>query len=338
MVNRNTPVQAQGLSEIVAIAAGDSNSYALDRSGGVWVWGSKYYGELGLGTSLGGVPVPTALDGVSGANGIAAGSSAGFLIEGAGEGTGRLFGAGRNHTGMLADGTFAQRTRMVRWAGPERVNEASAGQLSSYALELGGRTWGSGYNASNELGDDVLGTRNIASPILGTGHLIRLDAGANHVLAIRLDGQVIAWGRAADGRLGGADGSFPAPVPGTTSGDGEWLAADTDGDGLANGAELRAGLDPLATDTNGNGLDDAAELAAGDGYNHTDVDGDGLSNAEELALGTDPFVADSDGDGILDGADAFPLDPSQATAVADPGDTTPPAITLTEPADAVLLP
>ena len=66
-----------------------------------------------------------------------------------------------------------------------------------------------------------------------------------------------------------------------------------------------------------------------------DLDADGLSNLAEAALGTNPFVADTDGDTVLDGADAFPLDPTRSTAPAPtPGDTTPPTITLTAPVSA----
>jgi alpha-tubulin suppressor-like RCC1 family protein len=45
-----TPVQVPGLTDIVAIAAGDYFSVALKSDGTVWAWGYNYYGELGLGT------------------------------------------------------------------------------------------------------------------------------------------------------------------------------------------------------------------------------------------------------------------------------------------------
>lgn len=72
-----------------------------------------------------------------------------------------------------------------------------------------------------------------------------------------------------------------------------------------------------------------------------DSDGDGLSDAAELAIGTDPFLnPDYDGDGVPDGSDAFPLDSSRwlPALVADPIDSTPPAITLHKPDGAILTP
>ena len=54
--NYNTPVQVVGpggtgtLTGVVAIAAGDANSLALESDGTVWAWGWNYYGQLGDGT------------------------------------------------------------------------------------------------------------------------------------------------------------------------------------------------------------------------------------------------------------------------------------------------
>ncbi len=61
------------------------------------------------------------------------------------------------------------------------------------------------------------------------------------------------------------------------------LVADTDGDGIPDGAEIRAGLDPLDGD-------DGAR----------DSDGDGLTNYEEYVAGSDPTLRDTDGDGLDD--------------------------------------
>ena len=62
---------------------------------------------------------------------------------------------------------------------------------------------------------------------------------------------------------------------------------------------------------------------------------EGNKKEDSNPVGTNPFVADTDGDTVLDGADAFPLDPTRSTAPAPtPGDTTPPTITLTAPVSA----
>lgn len=44
------PVQVVGLSNVVAVAGGASDSYALSADGTIWSWGSALYGALGTGT------------------------------------------------------------------------------------------------------------------------------------------------------------------------------------------------------------------------------------------------------------------------------------------------
>ena len=93
---------------------------------------------------------------------------------------------------------------------------------------------------------------------------------------------------------------------------------DSDGDGVSDRDEQRAGTNPRAADTDGDGSSDAEERAAGSNPTQVDTDGDGvldgddpvamagdadgdgLSDGEEIALGTDPRKADSDDDGRAD--------------------------------------
>jgi autotransporter-associated beta strand protein len=125
------------------------------------------------------------------------------------------------------------------------------------------------------------------------------------------------------------------------------LLADTDGDSLRDGWEVHLyGSDPLLADAhlvlvdlNGDGIPDGPGAQVGIDPTKNDHDGDGISNEDELRFGLDPFNADTDGDGVNDDVDLYPTDPTRhSLPPPDPGDTTPPVITLTEPADAVLLP
>ncbi len=80
--------------------------------------------------------------------------------------------------------------------------------------------------------------------------------------------------------------------------------ADTDGDGLSDGEEVRRyRTDPLRGDTDGDGLSDGDEVMK---YrtdpNQVDTDGDGLSDGDEvMKYGTDPLKIDTDGDTLSDG-------------------------------------
>ncbi len=70
--------------------------------------------------------------------------------------------------------------------------------------------------------------------------------------------------------------------------------ADSDGDRLSDGVELKMGLRPQLTDTNAN-------INFISGCNaELDSDGDRLNDCEERVLGTDFCIADTDGDGLVD--------------------------------------
>jgi hypothetical protein len=100
--------------------------------------------------------------------------------------------------------------------------------------------------------------------------------------------------------------SVPPPV---TDLDVQLACVDTDGDGIPDFLEALLNLNPQAADTDGDGTADGDE----------DLDGDGLTNMQELLLTTSPLLADGDNDGINDGDDAFPLGPHRVDIDIKPG-------------------
>lgn len=101
-------------------------------------------------------------------------------------------------------------------------------------------------------------------------------------------------------------------------------AADSDADHLLDGAEIAQGTDPLDPDSDGDGLLDGFEVAHGfdpqaGGEQAQDPDGDGLVNLAEQAAGTDPHAPDSDGDGETDGdeVNSHGTDPADADTDGD---------------------
>ncbi|WP_247005358.1 binary toxin-like calcium binding domain-containing protein [Halorientalis litorea] len=101
--------------------------------------------------------------------------------------------------------------------------------------------------------------------------------------------------------------------------------ADTDGDGLSDGAEVdEYGTDPTVADTDEDGLSDGAEVTEhGTDPTVADTDGDGFSDSEELSeYGTDPTAADTDGDGLTDAEEVSEYETDPTTADTD-GDSLP---------------
>jgi hypothetical protein len=79
--------------------------------------------------------------------------------------------------------------------------------------------------------------------------------------------------------------------------------ADTDGDGLRDGDEIRRyGSSPLSPDTDTDGLPDRDEILQWKtDPRDNDTDNDGLTDNEEKDLGTNPLSIDTDGDVLTDG-------------------------------------
>jgi outer membrane protein OmpA-like peptidoglycan-associated protein len=104
------------------------------------------------------------------------------------------------------------------------------------------------------------------------------------------------------------------------------LNADTDGDGLSDGDEIRRlKTDPCVGDSDGDGLKDGEEIRTyqTDPLN-ADTDGDRLADgAEVVTHRTNPLRADTDGDGLTDGDEVLthttdPLNPdTDGGTVAD---------------------
>ena len=82
-------------------------------------------------------------------------------------------------------------------------------------------------------------------------------------------------------------GTDPTIYDSVTSGISDY-DADIDGDGISNGAELQAGLDPLNDDTDFDGLKDGEEAGYGTDPLNPDTDGDGINDGDEIKIGLDP--------------------------------------------------
>ena len=102
------------------------------------------------------------------------------------------------------------------------------------------------------------------------------------------------------------------------------LRSDSDEDGLTDGDEVNLyGTDPLSADSDSDGMPDSWEVACGlnplMNSSSADTDGDGLTDFEEYSQGTDPQDADSDADGMSDGWECHNgLNPLVDDSSADP--------------------
>ena len=217
-VNKATPVQVvnAGVSKYMAVAAGGEHVLALQADGTLWTWGSNQFGQLGTGVveSLPFPPHSTPVQIVSPGSGwvaIAGGGAHSAAL--AADGT--LWTWGRNNFGQLGDGTAAAtRPAPVQvvgsgWAG------VSAGDLHTLGIKRSGALYAWGNNANGQLGAGI-GPDALphATPLQITNpadifDIIAVAAGAGHSMAVKVTGEVFAWGDNALGAFGNGTTDVP---------------------------------------------------------------------------------------------------------------------------------
>jgi alpha-tubulin suppressor-like RCC1 family protein len=187
----------------LAVDTSEDHTVALRADGTLWTWGGIIRGTLGDGTA--GVQVPDPVPIEPGARWQAVAAGGGHTAALRADGT--LWAWGFNGQGQLGDGTFENRLVPTRLLPEERWQSVMAGYAQTLALRSDGSLWGWGENGY-QLADMPGGPRVLPgvrpSPVMiqPAGTWLMAAAGAEHVLAIRGNGTLWAWGRDGSGQLG----------------------------------------------------------------------------------------------------------------------------------------
>lgn len=221
------PLPRQVGGDYSMVVAGGSHTVALTKDGGLWSWGSNWVGQLGNGTTTNqAAPVKIG----SGYSSVAVGLTNTFAIKT----DGSLWAWGNNQYGQLGDGksnhelcgSTSCSTSPVQ-IGSE-FHAVSAGLNHAAALKNDGTLWTWGLDLRGQLGDDKTSPDRCpfefssvpcrSTPLqIGSGYSA-IASGDNHVLALKTDGSLWAWGDNSAGQLG--DGTTSARSVPTRIGDG----------------------------------------------------------------------------------------------------------------------
>ena len=199
------------LSNIVAIAAGENHSLAVDSSGNLWAWGYNAEGQLGDGTTTNHLEAEQInLSGTT-VTQVAGGGFYSLAITS----TGTVLAWGANSYGELGDGTTTNRLTPVAVQNLTSVASISAGQYHSLATETNGTVWTWGYNNCGELGNGTFDLNNHSSPaqISGTTATSGANAGSAggyHTLLINSSGVLTTWANGMYGQLGDSQFGYAA--------------------------------------------------------------------------------------------------------------------------------
>lgn len=191
------------------ISAGAAHSAVIDSSGKLWAWGANALGQLGNGTTSNNrVPV---LIGEGFAQ-VSAGANHTLAIKP----DGSLWAWGSNAYGQLGSGNFTLTTVPVLVG--NGFLQAAAAKYFSVALKTDGSLWTWGNNEVGSLGNGIRTTCSITATTscpeeafsgarqptqIATGYsAISANSGAFHVLALKPDGSLWAWGLGESGQIG----------------------------------------------------------------------------------------------------------------------------------------
>jgi hypothetical protein len=153
---RDTPTQVSGVTDVVAVAAGEFQTLFVKRDGTLWAMGSGYAGELGLGDDEKEALTPTLV--TSDVVAVAA-SSPGELDESPlysyshslfVKRDGTLWGMGHNGAGQLGGGGKSIYTPTLVTS--DDVVAVAAGIDRSLFVKRDGTLWAMGWNKYGQLG------------------------------------------------------------------------------------------------------------------------------------------------------------------------------------------
>jgi alpha-tubulin suppressor-like RCC1 family protein len=230
-IDHTVPKRVWGLSGITAIAAGWEFGLALGSDGSVWGWGNSESGQLGAipqqtcrniaeGDRICS-PTATQIPGLSSIVALAAGEVHGLALKS----DGTVWAWGDNGSGQLGNDSQNGSSTPTQIAGLSGVMAISANSQYSVALKSDGTVWVWGDNRYGQLGDGTTtglgegtstGTR-VPTQVPGLTDIVAIVAGGtagvgSHVVAVKSDGTVWAWGENLYGQLG--DGTYVSrPTP-----------------------------------------------------------------------------------------------------------------------------
>jgi hypothetical protein len=229
------PIPVPGLTNVIAIDAGEEYALALLSNGTVMFWGYDYYGESGNGIGIQTetpsgcycVDHPVPVPGISNAVAI----SAGWYLGSALLADGTVKDWGYNYYGEVGNGTLNKTEPPACYcSGPVTVSGITGAKATAsggyHGLALtgtgGASAWG--YNYEGELGNGTNSTTGcecipLPGSVVGLASTQAISAGSYQSLALLKDGSVMGWGENEYGQLGdGTEEDRYAPVPVLTVG------------------------------------------------------------------------------------------------------------------------
>jgi alpha-tubulin suppressor-like RCC1 family protein len=225
----STPVEVQGLDNVIAISSlASSTCLALKSDGSIWAWGQNDFGQCGDGDITYAVPLPVEVKGLSNVTAIYGGA---YAVEA--NGSVWTWGATLmdvNSNGYAINYGSIGSPKINCNPTPIKLNISNVKDIDygtttqqTVFVADNGTVWNWGYDLNGTLGDGTLinpaviqNIPYLVTPIQvkGLTNIINVTAGVSCSMALKNDGTVWAWGYDCNGQFGDGkiNDAYPLPI------------------------------------------------------------------------------------------------------------------------------
>jgi alpha-tubulin suppressor-like RCC1 family protein len=199
------PVRIAGLENIVQVAAARDHNLVLTRDGDVYAWGENTDAQLGLETTIYRSARPLKVQGLGRTVSIAASGTGNMALSGAVRDDGSVWMWGGNQSATMGNGLKSggrgdvgdlnSKPLAVKGITNARTISAGDGHVAVLLRDGTLRLWG--HDGWGQIGIGTHGFYQESPKMPALTNVAAVYLGSNKSFAVRLDGTVWRWGRAA---------------------------------------------------------------------------------------------------------------------------------------------